>query len=66
MINVMVCDANLWITNVNANFPGSVHDQFIFGTSAVITEIERLHTDNIGQFYLLGDSGPLRSIHRTI
>lgn len=45
------------ITNVYADFPGSVHDQFILGTSAVKTEMDRLHANNIGQFYLLGDSG---------
>lgn len=40
-----------------ADYPGSVHDQFIFGTSAVKGEMEMLHSNNIGRFYLLGDSG---------
>jgi len=45
------------ITNVYADFPGSVHDLFIFGTRAVITEMDRLHANNISQFSFLGDSG---------
>ncbi|CAI6359977.1 unnamed protein product [Macrosiphum euphorbiae] len=52
----MVCDSEMRILNVLA-FPGSVHDQFIFTSSALSTEMERLHTNRIGQFYLLGDSG---------
>ncbi|KAJ8918523.1 hypothetical protein NQ315_015230, partial [Exocentrus adspersus] len=57
-INVqMICDEQLRILNVNANFPGTVHDQFIFNASLVKEEMRRLHVNRIGSFFLLGDSG---------
>nr|XP_049704203.1 putative nuclease HARBI1 isoform X2 [Helicoverpa armigera] len=57
-INVqLIADADCRIINVNANFPGRVHDQFIFNSSVIKTELRRLHECRIGQYYLLGDSG---------
>ncbi|KAJ8964065.1 hypothetical protein NQ314_005148 [Rhamnusium bicolor] len=52
-----ICDERLRILNVNANFPGSVHVQFIFNASKVKQEMRRLHRDRIGKYFLLGDSG---------
>lgn len=53
----MICDERLRILNVNANFPGSVHDQFVFNASLVKQEMIRLHRDRLGKYFLLGDSG---------
>lgn len=35
-------------------FPGTVHDQFIFSTSIIHTKMNRLHTQKIGKYFLLG------------
>nr|CAI5851451.1 unnamed protein product [Callosobruchus analis] len=56
----LICDANLKIINVNAKFPGSSHDSYIWSRSNVqrtMRQINQRHSD----FFLIGDSGyPLR------
>ncbi|XP_034839902.2 putative nuclease HARBI1 isoform X2 [Maniola hyperantus] len=57
-INVqLVVDVDCRIININARYPGRVHDQFIFNNSKVKQEMKRLYDSRIGQYYLLGDSG---------
>ncbi|CAK1603803.1 unnamed protein product [Parnassius mnemosyne] len=57
-INVqLVVDVECRIININARYPGRVHDQFIFNNSKVKLEMKRLYESRIGQYYLLGDSG---------
>nr|CAD7206390.1 unnamed protein product [Timema douglasi] len=57
-INVQViCDRDLRAINLNARFPGSVHDQFIWCDSVIKGEMERLHRQRVGDFFLIGDSG---------
>ncbi|XP_031339432.1 putative nuclease HARBI1 [Photinus pyralis] len=62
-INVqLICDHNLKIINVNALFPGSTNDAFIWNQSNVQTLLRRLHEAGNKNYFLLGDSGyPLRS-----
>lgn len=51
----IVCDANMLITNINARFPGSTHDAFIFGGSMLNTHLEQLyHNDQMAFNFLLG------------
>nr|CAI5826194.1 unnamed protein product [Callosobruchus analis] len=61
-INVqLICDSNLRILNINARYPGSTNDAFIWNNSNVKTFMEQLHGHGENSFYLLGDSGyPLR------
>ncbi|KAJ3623608.1 hypothetical protein Zmor_004405 [Zophobas morio] len=57
-INVqLVCDANLRILNVNARYPGSTHDSFIWNNSNVLDFLQNLHTRGHSTYYVLGDSG---------
>lgn len=54
----IICDNNLNILNVNANFPGSSHDAFIWKNSAVYEAMRNDHY--IGgnrNTWLIGDSG---------
>ncbi|XP_047989602.1 putative nuclease HARBI1 [Leguminivora glycinivorella] len=53
----LVADANCKILNVNAQFPGRVHDTYIFRQSVVRGEMRRLHDQRMGRYFLLGDSG---------
>jgi hypothetical protein len=39
----IICDANLLILNVNANFGGSAHDSFIWRNSDVHETLEGLY-----------------------
>jgi len=62
-INVqLICDHNLKILNVNAKFPGSTHDAYIWKQSEANNIMERVYrTQPENNFFLLGDSGyPLR------
>ncbi|XP_029347920.1 putative nuclease HARBI1 [Acyrthosiphon pisum] len=52
----LICDNQLRIMNALC-FPGTVHDQFIFSSSIIHTEMNRLHTQRIGKYFLLADSG---------
>lgn len=49
-----IADADNRILHVNANFPGRVHDQFIFNQTNVKQEMQRLYESRIGQYYLPG------------
>lgn len=43
-INVQIaCDARMVITNINARYPGSTHDSFIFLASRVYTFLKNLY-----------------------
>ncbi|CAI6356645.1 unnamed protein product [Macrosiphum euphorbiae] len=61
-INVqLICDSKLRMLNVNARFPGSTHDTYIWNNSLVLPVLKELYRRNYDNFYLLGDSGyPLR------
>ncbi|CAI6369630.1 unnamed protein product [Macrosiphum euphorbiae] len=57
-INVqLICDAKLRILNVNALFPGSTNDSFIWNSCDVLPVVEQLYTNGQQGFFLLGDSG---------
>lgn len=51
---IQICDVDGKILNVNARYPGRVHDQFIFRNSIVRTEMMRLYNHRIGDFHLIG------------
>ncbi|XP_061724275.1 putative nuclease HARBI1 [Cydia pomonella] len=53
----LIADVNCKILSVNARFPGRVHDSFIFNNSSIKDELRRLHSEHIGDYFLLGDSG---------
>ncbi|XP_063391776.1 putative nuclease HARBI1 [Cydia fagiglandana] len=53
----LICDANMRVTNVNALFPGSTHDSYIWNQSAVLPLVEGLHNNGHTSYYLIGDSG---------
>ena len=58
----IICDEELKITNVNARFPGSTHDSFVWQNSNIFTFLRDLPREHRGRYYLLGDSGyPLRA-----
>uniref|UniRef100_A0A1B0GMB9 Uncharacterized protein n=1 Tax=Phlebotomus papatasi TaxID=29031 RepID=A0A1B0GMB9_PHLPP len=57
-VNVqLICDVKLRIINVNARYPGSTHDSFIWNHSSVKPFMENLHKDHPNEYHLLGDSG---------
>ncbi|KAJ8703708.1 hypothetical protein PYW08_016962 [Mythimna loreyi] len=57
----LICDSKLKILNVNALFPGSTHDSYIWSNSAVLPLLQNLHNAGYTNYHLLGDSGyPLR------
>lgn len=57
-INVqIICDSDLKILNINANFPGSTHDTFIWKQSLVREFLVREYLRNRRGFWLIGDSG---------
>ncbi|KAJ8971949.1 hypothetical protein NQ314_000466 [Rhamnusium bicolor] len=62
-INVqLVCDNALKIMNVNARYPGSTNDAFIWNNSNLQILLRHLHIACYKDYYLLGDSGyPLRT-----
>ncbi|XP_018568688.1 putative nuclease HARBI1 [Anoplophora glabripennis] len=53
----LICDSDLRILNVNARYPGSTHDSFIWNNSRVKTVMENIYRGDLRGFYLLGDSG---------
>ncbi|XP_064482910.1 putative nuclease HARBI1 [Ornithodoros turicata] len=53
----MVCDADLFITSVNARYPGSSHDSFIWRKSALHDLLHGGHVSLGEGGWLLGDSG---------
>lgn len=42
----IACDADLKIININARFPGSSHDAFVYGGSMLNTHLEGLYQQN--------------------
>ncbi|KAJ8980475.1 hypothetical protein NQ317_013228 [Molorchus minor] len=58
----LICDTNLKIMSVNALYPGSTNDAFIWSNSNVYNFLRTLHGLGHTDYYLLGDSGyPLRT-----
>nr|CAI5866020.1 unnamed protein product [Callosobruchus analis] len=54
----LICDSTLKILNVNARFPGSTHDSFIWSQSRVSDALERIYRQNpTNTFFVIGDSG---------
>ncbi|KAG5886733.1 hypothetical protein JTB14_027155 [Gonioctena quinquepunctata] len=54
----LICDSTLRILNVNARFPGSTHDAFIWSQSRVSETLERIYRQNpANTFFVIGDSG---------
>lgn len=53
----IVCGADLRIFSINANYPGSAHDAFIWRQSRVRTYLHNLHVNGHERSWLLGDSG---------
>ncbi|VEN39665.1 unnamed protein product, partial [Callosobruchus maculatus] len=53
----IICDANLVILSVNANYGGSTHDSFIWRNSLVHTHMEQNYLEGDRSSWLLGDSG---------
>lgn len=59
-----ICDSNLKILSINANYPGGSHDSFIWRQSHIKAYLLREYANNnLRACWLLGDSGyPLESI----
>lgn len=57
-INVqVVCNAHLIFTSMNARYPGSTHDAYIFGGSVLNTRLEDIHHRNLNNFnHLIGEN----------
>lgn len=53
----LVCDANLRIISVNANYPGSSHDSFIWRQSQVRQFMNDMYLNGRRCTWLIGDSG---------
>lgn len=53
----IISDSNLKILNVNANFPGSTHDAFIWSNSGIYTIMSNNYYNGNRNSWLLGDSG---------
>ncbi|KAI4468023.1 hypothetical protein MML48_2g00001859 [Holotrichia oblita] len=57
-INVqLIVDANLKIINVNARFPGSVHDAAIWRMSNINWHLENRYLNDNLDYHLIGDEG---------
>ena len=57
-INVqIICDANFKILNINAKYPGSTHDSFIWQNSKLNRVLRNIHSHGYTDNFLLGDSG---------
>lgn len=53
----VVCDSNMKILNINANFPGSNHDSFIWRQSRLKEFVDGLYNSGMRGHWLIGDSG---------
>ncbi|KAG5860737.1 hypothetical protein JTB14_025284 [Gonioctena quinquepunctata] len=53
----LICDPELIIMNVNANFPGSCHDSFIWRQSQIEFHLHNDYQNGQRNTWLLGDSG---------
>lgn len=62
----IVCDANLLILGINANYPGSCHDSFIWRQTLIRDHLMHLYANGLRRSWLIGDSGyPLEPILMT-
>lgn len=52
-----ICDYNLHILNVNAIYPGSCHDAYIWRNSIIHEELQECYERGDNNSWLLGDSG---------
>lgn len=53
----LICDTNLTILSVNANYPGSTHDAFIWRNSMVRDFLVNQYNLGLRRTWLIGDSG---------
>jgi hypothetical protein len=53
----IICDSNRIIRNINARFPGSVHDSAIWMTSGAKRALQQHYVQTGSINYLIGDSG---------
>lgn len=53
----IICDADCRILNINANFPGSSNDAFIWRQSAIRNFLLTEYNNGLMRAWLLGDSG---------
>ncbi|KAJ8915693.1 hypothetical protein NQ315_000627 [Exocentrus adspersus] len=56
-VHELICDPNLCILNVNANFPGSTHDSFIWRQSRIKQFLHGRYINGMRNVWLIGDSG---------
>ncbi|XP_008178178.1 putative nuclease HARBI1 [Acyrthosiphon pisum] len=57
-INVqLICDSKLRILNVNALFPGSTNDSYIWNNCDILPILEQIYRNGQQGYFLLGDSG---------
>ncbi|KAJ8909482.1 hypothetical protein NQ315_015412 [Exocentrus adspersus] len=57
VIEGYIFDSNLTILNVNARYPGAVHDAAIWEGSTIHRHLKRKYQEGTSNNYLLGDSG---------
>lgn len=53
----LICNSNLKILSVNARYPGSTHDSFIWNNCNVLPIVKELHQLFPNQYHFLEDSG---------
>lgn len=62
----LICDSDLKILSVNANYPGSTHDSFIWRNSEIKNFLITQYNQGLRRTWLLGDSGyPLQPVLMT-
>ncbi|XP_050311002.1 putative nuclease HARBI1 [Anthonomus grandis grandis] len=62
----LICDSDLKILSINANYPGSTHDSFIWRNSEVKNFLLTQYRQGLRRTWLLGDSGyPLEPVLMT-
>lgn len=62
-INVqIVCNSDMVITNINARYPGSTHDSFVYNNSQVYTFLENLYHERPNEWnWLIGETNKKNS-----
>lgn len=59
----IVCNAKLIITSINARYPGSNHDAYIFSNSRVYATLENINRENPNEMnFLIGKTPPKTNI----
>lgn len=53
----IISDANLRILSLNANYPGSSHDSFIWRQSNIYQHMQRRYEEGLRGTWVIGDSG---------